>query len=371
MNLLQRSIRSVTRKPVKSLLLFLTVMVISTFFMAALSSRSASIQTQDSTRQAVGATFRLELNDQNREERLDEAAEKLNEGDGEYQGVHVETLDNGSILVSTDNSFETIKMEDVEKLADVAGIQDYNLITAITAVNPVNFQRVEDSEKDQSSDLGGITLKGNRKMEMDMDISAGKIEITEGRMADEKDENVCVISQELAGLNNLTIGDELEFNNVKDKENSEVFSAKIIGIYKAVQPIEPLMSGDTYRPENTIYTDISFPEKPSGEEGNPLYEYAIFQVEDVDEYDTVRERLQATDINWGRYDLIDNNGNIKNMAANFSGMKNISDILLYVVAIAGFVMLALIFLFWMKNRKKEIGIFMALGMKKSRSGCSF
>ena len=80
MNVVQRGLRSIIRKPVKSILLLLVVVVISSSFMAGLAGQSASIKTQDATRQAVGATFRLEGNEANRHKRLDEAAKKISEG---------------------------------------------------------------------------------------------------------------------------------------------------------------------------------------------------------------------------------------------------------------------------------------------------
>ena len=89
MNFIQRGIRSVIRKPVKSILLLLVVVVISSFYMSGMASQSASINTQDSTRQAVGATFRLELSEANRHTRLEEAAEHLGDKtEGSYNGVH-------------------------------------------------------------------------------------------------------------------------------------------------------------------------------------------------------------------------------------------------------------------------------------------
>ena len=367
MNFMQRGIRSVIRKPVKSFLLLLVVVVISSFYMAGLASQSASINTQDSTRQAVGATFRLELNEATRHTRLEEASEKLGDKtEGSYDGVHFFQTENGMSGVSTDNSFETIIAEDAEKIAETKGIEDYNLTTVATVVNPVNFKRIEDPDMDQSQDFGGVNLVGNRIMEMDMNVSGGKIKIIDGRMTTKDDKNVCVISKELAELNDLNIGDELQFNQWDDKENSKIYSAKIVGIYEIVQPMTPVMSGDTYRPENTIFTDLDFPEKPSGEEGNPLYQYAIFKVADVDKYDEVKAEIEKTDINWERYDLIDNNGNIKNMAENFNDMEQMSRILLIIVSAASFIILCLIFLFWMKNRTQEIGILLALGELKRK-----
>ena len=288
MNIMQRGFRSIIRKPIKSILLLLVVVVISSFFMAGLSGQSANIKTQDATRQAVGATFRLEENEANRHKRIDEATKIIGEDkEGTYGGFTQKQLPNGAWMGKADNSFETIKPEDAQKIAGVDGIEAYNLITVSTPVNPVNFKRIEDPDVDQSSDLGVVNVRGNRIMEMDMDVASGKIKLVEGRMIKENETDVCVVSEELAKLNSLKPGDELQFNNAKDKENSQEYSAKVVGIYKTTQKIKPVMSGDTYRSENTIFTDLHFPEKASGEEGNPLFQYAIFKVKDVDAYDRV------------------------------------------------------------------------------------
>lgn len=160
MNFAQRGVRSVIRKPIKSILLLLVVVVISSFFMSGIASQSANINTQDSTRQAVGATFRLELNEANRHTRLDEAAEHLGSAaEGNYGGVYFFQTQDGSSGVSTDNSFETILPEDAERIAETEGIEEYNLTTVATVVNPVNFKRIEDPDMDQSQDFGGVNLK--------------------------------------------------------------------------------------------------------------------------------------------------------------------------------------------------------------------
>ena len=45
------------------------------------------------------------------------------------------------------------KIHDMEKIAAVSGISEYNITAAVTAVNPVDFSRIEDNDVDQSSDL--------------------------------------------------------------------------------------------------------------------------------------------------------------------------------------------------------------------------
>ena len=318
MNVLQRGVRSVLRKPIKSIILLFIVIVMSGLFLGAMASRSASIYTQDATRQAIGATFRIEGNEENRRKRLDQAMDVLGDREGSYGGVTHKWLENGADMVVTDNSFETVKEDDVKKIAQVEGIEEYNLITIATVVNPVNFSRIEDSDMDQSTDVGGVNLRGNRIMEMDMDVSAGKISLIEGRMIEKDDRDVCVISKELAELNHLKTGNLLKFNDYHDKEHSTIYSAEIIGIYETKQERKSIMYGDSYRPENTIFTDMSFPEKPSGNEGKSFLSVCYIQSPKM-QGSTIKlkKSVQKANIDWSRYDLIDNNGNIKSMTENF------------------------------------------------------
>lgn len=367
MNIIQRARRSVTRKPIKSILLFLVVFIISLFLLSGMASRTANIETQDKTRQAIGAGFMLEANETNRHKRMDEISNRIGDGiEGTLDGVHqkkIDTIYGVQWQVWTDNSFETLRENDIKKIAAVSGICDYNLTTAVTAVNPVNFSRIEDKDVDQSKDIQGVSLIGNKDMNMDANVLSGNVFIKEGRMVERNDTDVCVISEELAALNGLKIGDILGFNDCHDKNDSTVYEAEIIGVYSVKQYMTPYMAGDTFRSENVIFTDLRFPEKAEGE-SDPLYEKAYFKVEDVDAYDTVKENIKRVAIDWERYDLIDNNGNYETMSTNFNDLERISEVLIWIVALASFIILFLIFVFWLKSRVQEVGIFLAMGEPK-------
>ena len=115
-----------------------------------------------------------------------------------------------------------------------------------------------------------------------------------------------------------------------------------------------------------IFTDLRFPEKAEGAEGDPLFEKAYFTVENVDQYDAVKKAVKKVKIGWERYDLIDNKGNLETMSSNFRDLQKISQIMIGVVAGSSFVILFFVFLFWMKNRVQEVGIFLSLGIPKQR-----
>ena len=288
--------------------------------------------------------------------------------EGSFGGYHQEKeIINGVETWTgwTTNEFESLDIKDIEKLAKAKGIADYNITTVTTPVNPVNFKRIEDKDVDQNADVGGVSLIGNKDMKLDRNVLSGNLHIKEGRMITPEDKDMCVISEELAKQNNLKIGDKISFNDYHDTENSKVSEAEIVGIYQVDQKMSPLMQGDTYRSENVIFTDLRFPEKAEGET-SPLYERAYFKVEDVEAYDEVKENLQKVDINWEQYDLIDNNGNSETMSSNFNDLAKVSEMMILVISVASFVILVLVFLFWLKNRVQEVGIFLSLGVPKFR-----
>ena len=139
MNCFSLALRSVIRKPVKSILLFVAVFIISLLLLSGMGSGKASIVMQDNTRQAMGAGLLLEENEADRHRRIEELSGQLDHKEGSLGGYHQEKLTiNGveSWRTWTDNSFETLLVEDIEKIADTEGIADYNITTVTTAANP-------------------------------------------------------------------------------------------------------------------------------------------------------------------------------------------------------------------------------------------
>ena len=364
MNIFSLSIRCLVRKRVRTILLFSIVFLASGFIYAGWACRSASVQTQTEGKRAIGASFRLEENEANRHVRSSEALKKIGDNtNGSADGTHVEQLESGDWMIWHDHSFETLQMDDILSLASQEGIAEYNITTVNTVVNAVNFMRIEDPDVEQP-DGNWVSLRGNLEMRLDMDVQSGNIEVREGRMITEEDKDVCIISREIADLNGLKLGDTLGFNKRSEPETATVYQAEIIGIYETIYKMTPIMYGDSYRSENIIFTDLRFPEKAEGHEDDPLYQYATFWVEDVDEYDTVKEQMKQADIDWKRYDFLDNTGMSDTVASNFGDLETMSTIILVLVICSSVVILFLVCLFWLGSRVHEIGVFLSMGKRK-------
>ena len=126
MNLFGLSIRSVLRKRAKTVLLLLIIFITSAFIFAGWACKSASIQTQNESKQAIGASFRLEENEANRHERMEELSKQVGDGNGGEGGYYQEQLASGDWRTWTDNSFETLLMEDILRIAEVDGSKHNN-----------------------------------------------------------------------------------------------------------------------------------------------------------------------------------------------------------------------------------------------------
>lgn len=364
MNMMQRALRSVCRKWVRTLLLCAVVSAVSLLLLCGVAGGSASVQTLDTTRQAIGAGFRLEMNQASRHRALMRASEKI-DGEGVVDGVHLEKIETQfgpQWLCYTDNFFECIPVEDILKIAGVPGVRDYSVSTAFIRVVPADFQRVEDPDVDQSSDIGCVCLVGCRKMSLDSRVASGDAVLVAGREIQPEDTDVCVISQALAEVSGRGLGDTLSFHSRREPESSPIQTATVIGIYRPSPALQPLMSGDTYRWDNVIFTDLHFPEK--AENDTPLFQTAYFQAEDVNQYDELKADILSLPIDWEQYDLIDRDGKLDVLSANFNDLKSASTLLMLTAVIGGFLILFLIFLLCTRGRAREMGVLLSLGIRK-------
>jgi putative ABC transport system permease protein len=352
MHIAGRAVRSLIRKPLKNLLVFTIIFVMACFLIVAFACEGASVVTRNESKQAIGAAFRLELN----------IADNIKRTEAELEPVQ---LENGAwLIVAPNNQFDSLLLDDIEKVAAVEGIKTYDITTRPTAVLPVNFKRIEDENRDQSVDFGGVNLIGCREMGQNSNVALGNITLKEGRMVTPEDQNAIVISEQLAELNGLRLGDTLSFKPAREKDGDGVNGAEIVGIFTLLHDIPAIMKGDTFRSENAIFCDLRFPEKAEGHDGDSFFASAVFQVEDTDKYHEIGEKIRSLDIGWQRYNLVDNNGTYEQMSDNFNNMGAVSRMLIIIVSCASLLILLLVLLFWVRGRRKEIGVFMSLGIKK-------
>ncbi len=83
----------------------------------------------------------------------------------------------------------------------------------------MDFSRIADDDVDQSSDLLCVSLIGNKDMALDANVLSGNVTLKDGRMITEEDVDVCMILEEPAEKNNLSVGNRIQFNDRRNVEN--------------------------------------------------------------------------------------------------------------------------------------------------------
>lgn len=240
---------------------------------------------------------------------------------------------------------------------------------------------------------GDFTLVGYSSYSAMRDFVSGTCSISEGAMFEEGEaDNNCIITDELATFNNLAVGDEIVLTNPNDEE--ETHTLTVVGIYTNSQSTvqsSGRMGGfsTSSDPANAIYVSyetLSGILTASEEQAEtttdentgmtkttalPSQESGTYVFKDVESYEAFEEEARALglsdnytitseDVNSYEESLLPLE-NLSKMATNF----------LLVILIIGALVLIILNIFNIRERKYEIGVMTAIGMKKWKVASQF
>lgn len=301
MNVFRRAILYDTRKPGKSLTLFLLFLLITLFCTMSFSVLDAVQSAASRLRETVGASFTLR-----------------------GKPLEIDTDSNGYSM-----EFAAISPQDIQKIAGNPEIKAYNAQRTIPAtadgfVYPSGMPSGPVSENTESA--------------WNHNFTNGILTLAEGRHITQKDENVAIISREIAKENSLKLGNGLSFSEPST-------NVKIIGIYES----DPSMEFDT----DTIFTDL-------GTVGNSI-ERVDFFVTDPVELETVMARIEGDN-----YTLQANTAEYDAIATQLATIGRLTTLLIIAAIVVSATVLLLILTMRVRGRTHEIGILIAVGIGKSQ-----
>jgi putative ABC transport system permease protein len=248
LNVLRRAILYDTRRPGKSLTLFLLFLLITLLCTMSFAVLDAVQNAASSLRETVGASFTL-------------------------RGKPLEIDADGN---DYSMEFAGISPQDVQQIASNPEIKAYNAQRTTLAMADGFIY---------PSGMPSGTVSGNTESAWNQGFTSGILTLAEGRHITQKDENVAIISRELVEENSLHLGDKLSFSEPPT-------TVKIIGIYES----DPSMEFDT----DTIFTDLCTV-------GNSI-ERVDFFVNDPTKLETAMARIEGDNYtlqaNTAEYDAI-------------------------------------------------------------------
>ncbi|MGL5042417.1 MAG: ABC transporter permease [Culicoidibacterales bacterium] len=384
MNYMKRAMTSVLRRKGKSTILFILIFVLGNVIAGAISVQQATSNVEKTIKDAVAPVATIEPD----YEKLQDVEEPL----------------------------ELVTVEKVREIGQSQYVKSYDFSTrGMLSISPLKIHQTEALGQWGAKDFGagGVSIKGVELAKV-LDIEEKKIELTKGRVFTDAEisegKNVMLISMQLAELNNLNVGDTVPLKNIvydyggikgQDATSgepevkviaSEDVNLEIIGIFDPKIIIAPagtegednVKGGDmskgwreaeainkVYVP-NKVVTKASEFQREKSMEQNPgmdpedakreeYYQpvYIIKNPEDMEKF-----KKAVLPILPKNYKIVTSSDGFDNIAGPILTMKSLATYTLYIAVGASLLILSLLIVLFLRDRKHELGIYLSLGEVK-------
>jgi putative ABC transport system permease protein len=203
---------------------------------------------------------------------------------------------------------------------------------------------------------------GNSTLESLEEFKSGERKIVDGKIYKEKDE--CIVSEEFAKFNNIKVGDFIEVNSNTNKDG-DPYKLKVAGIY--------FDSTDEYggmpfkqafmNKRNQILTNLETIKGISSEE--ELYIQAKYYLKSPEMIKDFEKELRAKGLP-DIYNATTDEASYNKIVGPVEGLGSITSMFVLVVLGLGSIILILLNTLSIRERKYEIGVLRAIGMKKGK-----
>lgn len=204
----------------------------------------------------------------------------------------------------------------------------------------------------------------------------GELEVTEGEHIQPEDEGEALVSETLAKENHLKVGDTFTslvtegYQGLNDAALGESFEHRVKGIFRVKNPSkDDSQNAERNIPDNYIFidtkTDRNVMTKLRGDDMD-WYRYGInFYIRDSAKFEETLEDVERKiTLPSEAYRIEQNNGKYQQSAEPLEKLIRMMGVFITAVLILSTVILCLILMMWMKDRKREIGVYLEVGIEK-------
>lgn len=365
MNFFKRAWLVTKAKKGRTGLLVLVTSAILIFVLAGLTIKNAANSAVESAKSKAGATVTLSVNR--------EAMMKAFKPDSENSSDSSESSGDSSDDSSAVTSVELATAKSIAEKDDVAS---YLFTTTTTAtagdgISAISTSSSSDDTSDSAStdsnqpDRGGMmasgdfTITGVNSTDYVADFTSGTSEIKKGvGITSDTADNSAVISSDLADENDLSVGDTFTVSTtVDDTETS--YTLTVVGIYdNSSTATTAQMMSNASNPQNNIYTNLTTANTMKGE--TDTLDSAVYTLSNPKNMDAFVKEIKS-DIDTDSYSVTSSDGIYEQMLSPLNNISSIAQNIVILVAVAGAVILTLIVILSIRERRYEVGVLMSLG----------
>ena len=257
------------------------------------------------------------------------------------------------IVAEIINEKKLITDTDIRKIKSLEQVKEVNRETKIKLF-PYEFQVVSSSQS-TAQENGQVQLIAYDDLELDSAFADEQIRLIEGKLPQKDDE--VVVNQFLATQNQLAIGDTITLQT----DSGMIVKANISGYYlSGTERNQAKEMNSVYRIENTIYGKTEL----------------VSNIQDVSGYESIsvylREPESMEDTGESIKDILGDKAELTKADTLFQQMKQpleqvnrIVCLMLYLTIGTAIIVVTLLLCMWMRSRKKEVAVYISLGEQKA------
>lgn len=315
------------------------------------------------------------------------------------------------------NDAQNLSVEDYQKYAQASTVSDFYYTVSLSLNGSDDFEAVtsdtgtETSEGDESSKApndmpGGFgTMSGREQMrgaQSDFSVVGvsgenamtsfinGEATVKSGEIFSDSEEYECIITEELAVYNDVSVGDRIELSNPNNED--ETYQFKITGIYSDSSANENSfsnMGAASVDPANKIYisakaagrlTEESEKVSETVQDENTGREFstaitattnAVYVFSDTEGYYTFEKEVRELGLDESYIVSSQDISSFENSLVPLNTLSSMALWFLIVILSIGAIVLVVLNIFNVRERKYEIGVLTAMGMKKRNVAAQF
>ncbi|MFB6555118.1 ABC transporter permease [Streptomyces sp. NPDC056405] len=357
MNLFKRAWWRLTGTPGKTLMLIGLFFVICTLVLSGFLIQSAAARAAENAKKSVGAvaTMQLDVNGL-----LASGKNNGSEGSGQNPGII--------------GSAGDLKRDLVDKICQSSVIADCNY-TADGAAFPTKSTRLHQPvPAPAGQNTGGTDLfkvDGVRKLDEVSAFRNGDSKMIAGKgIGPDTKKNEIVVEERVAKENKLEVGDkvELKIGDLSPGVDTSEHEFTVIGIYKSSTADTGQYVPAMMDPANQLYTTIEGASLLGGRttDGGGTLKSATFTLNDPDDLGRLKEDAEKAGADLQIFPISVNDKQYKTLVGPITKTASFATVTVWLVAVAGTIILALIVASNLRERRGELGILLSLGEKKPK-----
>ena len=336
MYILKNALRNVFRSKGRSILIGIILFVLMFSACIGLSIHQASITSQNASLELTNITGQISQDRSNMMKDFEPG--------------------NKEEMKDKMDSVESLSLSELQKYADSDYVSKFYYSANLSLQDSDSFSLMENQQQGPGpmgqENSSSITVTGYENDEAMTDFTDGTSTITEGNMFDEQtEENQCIIPEDLATYNGISVGDTITLK----VDDSTTVDFVVTGFYST-----------TSFSSNTIYTSYKIVKNLSENYDLDLNVNGTYVFNTVKDFNKFKKECTKKGLS-DSYTVT--SSDLQAYQQSVLPLQNLSKFATYfliVVFVIGAIVLVVLNIFSIREKKQEIGILCALGMNKTK-----